>query len=199
MRHAAPLFEPASSTGKDCYFENSELFRITEHYSLAAEPRADGDKWTWLDSPSTAEETEAGSCPGEWTRPRAGRSPEGRFTEWADMPYAGNYAPRELSPGIWAGRPALLRFRWPTQPSTRSISPWQQGKRTLKCDFKLSTGIKIKQPNTAECIKYHVPEKVVTKRLHPSQPSSLFPSGLLNAVYRKCHTRDSFTAERLFP
>lgn len=66
---------------KTVILRTPELFRITEHYSLAAEPRADGDKWAWLDSPSTAEETEAGSHPGERTRPRAGRWAEGRFTE----------------------------------------------------------------------------------------------------------------------
>lgn len=75
------FFKPASSAAKDCYFENSEVFRITEHYSLAAEPCADGDKWAWLDSSSTAEETEAGLCPGERTRLRARRLAKGRFTE----------------------------------------------------------------------------------------------------------------------
>lgn len=33
------------------------------------------------------------------------------------------------------------------------------------CSQIVSWAKKIKQPNSAECIKYHVPEQVVTKRL----------------------------------
>lgn len=43
------LIQPQGGrTANARYFAISAPFQITEHDSLAAEPRADGEKWAWL-------------------------------------------------------------------------------------------------------------------------------------------------------
>lgn len=159
-----PLFKPASRASKHCYFEDSELFRITEHDSLGAELRTDGDKWAWLDSPSTA-----GSCTRESTL-----SSSGRWTEGGIYRMSGHALCWKLCSVIPRNSPPWILYEQGNQLFSDSGGQSSQAQGQFLQDNKESELLSVlsswqlpNSPDSVVCIEYHVPEQVVTKQLCP--------------------------------
>lgn len=201
-----------------------ELLWITERYSAETDLSADGDEWTWLNSPSPAEETErlaraqgSGRCREGDAQWRGGLPNEQTCLRFEIMlsdadSSAGTVAITE--PGYLCG-PALCVHSGLMHSAHRdnfSVA-WSGGIQVWSLVFKLSraTGMRSLSNEMNACsilLKKKKKKQVATKQsCSPMKlqlanhcfPPAFSPAAFLIFVHWKCQTRESFTADLLLP